>query len=631
MSDTDIDTVAIDVILEEVRQRLLNNPNLVIKLTDTESGLEIEQFSARSSPARSSSARRGQDTQENDRRRRRRIQHLEAELRRERQALYKDDFTGISSSSSAASTDNTEVAVFEKQVAEMDIATDPAIAPEPEPASALAPVPVQVHVSVPAPAAAASPMPMHVPDAEPASKDGNAGHPMDSNDDYDGAAAVGDASAAAAVSDVYYPPVPPPRCSSVTLKVSLDFGEVSAYQTPLCRCILSCLVLLTRHQPKNENVTRYVSDHRQTPTKKRMKKEIEELVGKLKDALVTRNTITISIMTKQQLTHLLNAVIIANTTGTIDAAIEPLQKVMTLINTSRAYKSIGYYFQSIIAHELKTELKGSYVKATHHLPGLKSSKDQAAFPAFYEFVQKHYAKDTKDIESMLYIPIFVAEIGWDAWRRYMTKSHRHLIETALKRFSADESMLDWRDRDWVIEYEDDEGRRRIKTSRIIRAGETMDLRATGLLVSSEENSTLSAPSLISVNNDWYFHNNTNIDHWLLSVQHAPPSHCNLKLTVTTCQLESIRHIGAGEELTFDFGICHWINEITGINYERWFDVNNVTKNEIQRRQETFERMHQTLMNYDELLDARIDMIDVNKPEVERMQSMFVKIDEYLSD
>jgi hypothetical protein len=43
----------------------------------------------------------------------------------------------------------------------------------------------------------------------------------------------------------------------------------------------------------------------------------------------------------------------------------------------------------------------------------------------------------------------------------------------------------------------------------------------------------------------------------------------------------------------------------------------------------FANVHTCVMDYTELLDERIDQIDLDKTEFERMQSMLAKIDELI--
>ena len=112
-------------------------------------------------------------------------------------------------------------------------------------------------------------------------------------------------------------------------------------------------------------------------------------------------------------------------------------KIELLISASTAMRMIGYYLRSVLAARLKRTHKNKYVRSARMLLGLKSSADITAYPVFHAFVQQHcpsVADGVMDLDAWLQEPIFLADIGWAEWRRYLSKSHHWIIDSAIERF-----------------------------------------------------------------------------------------------------------------------------------------------------------------------------------------------------
>lgn len=52
-------------------------------------------------------------------------------------------------------------------------------------------------------------------------------------------------------------------------------------------------------------------------------------------------------------------------------------------------------------------------------------------------MQQHYpnALTNTDLDTLLQVPIFIADISWSDWRRYLAKPHKHIIEPAMNQFN----------------------------------------------------------------------------------------------------------------------------------------------------------------------------------------------------
>ena len=206
---------------------------------------------------------------------------------------------------------------------------------------------------------------------------------------------------------------------------------------------------------------------------------VAALVKKFEDAYASRDDVNLEQTSKDAVLTLgrdvLDDLSNAGTASTvcIDSAScqQHAVKLDHLIATSSAARMLGYYLKGALAANLKLSCRTKYVHAARTLLRLKSSADICAYSAFYEFVQQHcptISSGVVDVEAWLKEPIFLADIGWGEWRRYLSKRHCWVVSTALERFNA--SLLpaqDWMQRGWAEEYNDDRLGRGMRATRDI--------------------------------------------------------------------------------------------------------------------------------------------------------------------
>jgi hypothetical protein len=249
------------------------------------------------------------------------------------------------------------------------------------------------------------------------------------------------------------------------------------------------------------------------------------------------------------------------------------------------------------------------------LLGLKSSADITAYPAFYAFVQQHCpsvasgADGVMDLEAWLQEPIFLADIGWAEWRRYLSKSYRWVIDTAIQRFTASlQPPLDWMQRGWV--EEDDDAR----LGRGVRAVCDIPLASSTCNHGGDNHMVAADLGLLSRaqplhGNDaeaaWYRFEwdggKQRLDAeqlWVGRINHLSMSHCNLKLTATG-RLVQRRHIAAGDALTFDYGVQWWAHRVTGVTWNKWMTTGTLSCR--KGSADLFYRMHESVLDYTPLL------------------------------
>ena len=119
-----------------------------------------------------------------------------------------------------------------------------------------------------------------------------------------------------------------------------------------------------------------------------------------------------------------------------------------LIATSTTLRMLGYYFRSVLAVRLKTTHRARFTAAARRLLGIRSTADIAAYPAFYAFVQQHCPSIALacttvnvDVEAWLKEPVLIADISWTAWRRYLSKPNRWMLDKAMEEFDATTESL----------------------------------------------------------------------------------------------------------------------------------------------------------------------------------------------
>jgi len=294
-------------------------------------------------------------------------------------------------------------------------------------------------------------------------------------------------------------------------------------------------------------------------------------------------------------------------------------KIELLISTSTATRMVGYYLRSVLAARLKRSHKNKYVRSARVLLGLKSSADITAYPAFYSFVQQHcpsvasVASVEMNLNAWLQEPIFLADIGWAEWRRYLSKSHRWIIDSAIERFHASlQPPWDWMQRGWVEEYDDPRLGRGIRavcgiplpTSNqrhhlsAVDGGDNVAVAADLCLFSQEQlQQQQSAP--------WYRlewdGGKQQLDAerlWVGKINHLPMPHCNLKLTGSG-KLVQRRTITAGEALTFDYGVQWWAHRVTGVTWNEWMTTGTLSCR--KGSADLFYHMQETVLDYTPLL------------------------------
>ena len=305
------------------------------------------------------------------------------------------------------------------------------------------------------------------------------------------------------------------------------------------------------------------------------------------------------------------------------------RKIDLLISVSTAMRMVGYYLRAVLAARLKRSHKSTYVRSARLLLGLKSSADMSAYPAFYAYVQEHCpgvagTNGEMDIEAWLQEPIFLADIGWLEWRRYLGKPQRWILDAAMEQFTASlQPAQDWMQRGWVEEYDD------VSLGRGVRA-----VRDIPLCTSKGDSATVVADlatllSQVSTGHDsvpssWYRlewnGGKQQVDaehHWIGKINHLPMPLCNLKL-LGNGKLVQRRPIAVGEPLTFDYGVEWWAHRVTGMPWKQWMTTGSMSRR--KGSADLFTRMHQSVLDYTALLSKDWDKrLGGATSEVEREQ------------
>ena len=322
-------------------------------------------------------------------------------------------------------------------------------------------------------------------------------------------------------------------------------------------------------------------------------------------------------------------------------------KLDHLIATSSAARMLGYYLKGALAAKLKLSRRTKYVQAARTLLRLKSSADICAYPAFYEFVQRHcpsMASGVVDVEAWLKEPIFLTDIAWSEWRRYLSKRHCWMVSAALERFHATLAPAqDWMQRGWVEEYDDVRLGRGVRALRDIPLPSTRGRqRSLGDAVVADLAIFAQAQALIALDVQQAHQQTQGLQHsddrsaaaadaalpaptsrpsssaykfewghgkhvlnaerlWLGNINHLPEKHCNLRLS-SNGKLVQVRSITAGEALTFDYSVSYWVERVTGVPWKQWMATGTVAHR--KGCAELFERMHRSVLDYTELLAQR---------------------------
>ena len=383
-----------------------------------------------------------------------------------------------------------------------------------------------------------------------------------------------------------------------------------------------------RHQPTAREKNKEVA-------KEDEEEQVATLIKRFEDAYAARDEVSLEQISKDAVLKLgrdvvngLSAVVLLDSAAYQQRAIQ----LDHLIATSAATRMLGYYLKGALAAKLKETCRTKYVHAARTLLRLKSSADISAHPAFYTFVQQHspsIARGVIDVEAWLKEPIFLADIGWSEWRRYLTKQNCWMVSTALERFRASlQPAQDWMQRAWVEEYMDERLGRGVRATRDIPLASTKarhrslgdcvvaDLnifeQAQALVAlesrqqgqSSGDQSAASPPASASPYRFEWNHGKQVLDAehlWVGRINHLPEKLCNLRLS-STGKLLQVKPIKAGEALTFDYTMPYWVEQVTGITWKLWMTTGTVACR--KGCAELFERMHRTVVDYTSLLSQR---------------------------
>jgi hypothetical protein len=217
------------------------------------------------------------------------------------------------------------------------------------------------------------------------------------------------------------------------------------------------------------------------------------------------------------------------------------------------------------------------------------------------------------MEEWLKQPIFMVDIGWADWRRYLAKSHHHILEKAVQRFLASiESYKDWMQLGWIEVYDDvkvgGQGMRAVRDIHLPSGRDPRDIAASISVVATDlhcagpefvrnkdQAADVDPMYLIQLDRQRVFDAK---EHWVGKTNHLPMPHCNLKLRPNG-KLVQIKEIAAGDALTWDYGAEFWVYQITGLELSQWLSEGLAECQNARRN--LFARMHEEVLDYSELL------------------------------
>ena len=384
--------------------------------------------------------------------------------------------------------------------------------------------------------------------------------------------------------------------------------------------------------------------------------EVSTLVGQLKEAYEHRTTVSIDAVSSHTLLQMTQG---ALSYGTEEPQPSTLQQcavqITSLINTSSTLRMLGYYLRAALAHRLKQTSSRNYSRLARDALDIRSSADIAVYPAFFELIRKHCptiaaaaasggAVCATTIEEWLREPLFMADIGWRSWRRYLSKQHQHVLEEAVQRFVVSiEPYKDWLQLGWVEVYDDERlGGQGVRALRDIHmpsgAGKKRqrDVAASVSVVAADLH--CAGPEYIrskehAREDDGIYHIQLDRQrvfdarhHWVGKLNHLPMSQCNLRLTGNG-KLVQIKTIQAGDAVTLDYGMDYWVYRITGLDVTVWMAEGEV---ECQRgRTALFTRMHQTVSDYTDLLRQKWTRSLSSLSSAVEREGLLIELEEHL--
>jgi hypothetical protein len=379
--------------------------------------------------------------------------------------------------------------------------------------------------------------------------------------------------------------------------------------------------------------------------------QIVALTDRLKEAYERRSSVAVDAASPSKVLDLVRQVLAQSQA---DEAQPPslLQQcamhVTSLITTGTAQKMVGYYLRSVLAHHLKQSSQRQYSRLARCLLGIQSSTDIASYPVFCCFIQRHcpsIAAATADgnlteevVSEWLREPLFIADMSWSEWRRYLSRSHLHIAEAAVQRFSASiESFKDWIQLGLVEMYDDEQlcgkGIRALRDIHLPKGKGKRDVSvvAADLYSAGAEFVKVQDPTqeadpeyLIRLDKQRVFDAR---HHWIGKINHLPMPHCNLKVSGNG-KLVQIKSIKAGDALTLDYGVDYWVYQVTGLDASEWMCEGG---RECQRgRMDLFTRMHESTLDYSKVLREKWARSLSSSACAVQREGLLVDMEDYLN-
>ena len=344
--------------------------------------------------------------------------------------------------------------------------------------------------------------------------------------------------------------------------------------------------------------------------------EVAALVVKLREGYDRRESIALDCLSTESVLSLRRQVL--EEEEATDRMQSVSDRITSLISTSISTKMVGHYLRALLAYRLKRSSHKCYVRRARDMLGIKSPADIAAYPALYELVQHHHPTcDSAGVEVWLQSPIFLADLTWSEWKRYLTKPGRAIIDAALLQFHAAVDLFqDWMQLGWVEVYDEEllggKGVRALrdihmprsrakKAQRDLAASISVvaaDLHCAGSEFVHPKDATLEADRVYLLQLDRLHVFDSRCHPWIGSINHLPMPHCNLRLT-SGGKLVQITEIAAGDALTFDYGVEYWVYRLSGLELSEWLTSSSVVSN--RGTLDLFRRMHESVRDYSDLL------------------------------
>ena len=387
--------------------------------------------------------------------------------------------------------------------------------------------------------------------------------------------------------------------------------------------------------------------------------EIAALVTQLKEAYERRAAVSLDSVSPSAVLQLTQHVLSYDgerTTGEPQQASlqQCANQITSLINTSTTLKMVGHYLRGALAHRLKQGSSRNYSRLARDVLGICSSADIAVYPALYELVQKCCpaiaAAGTTTVsevimEGWLREPLFMADIGWSQWRRYLSRSYKRILEVAVERFLASiEPFKDWMKLGWVEVYDCGtslgQGVRAVTDIHMPATKgkkNQRDISASISIVAADLNNA--GPDFVKPR-DQAREEDPAYDipldrlrvfdarhHWVGKINHLPTPHCNVRITGSG-KLAQTKPIKAGDALALDYGVDYWVYQITGLDVVVWRSEGEVECR--KNRDALFTRMHKCVSDYSSLLKKSwVKSLSSLSSAVEK-EEVLQQLEQYLS-